>query len=110
MHKEQEKRGDCEENAVHNTERKACFQHRARLVEIDGKWARCTGTFRAYGYPELTIGAEARAALVGNAAKLVDASNEGADETEIDEGDEDGGFASRLAAQDGGDRPSSSQY
>lgn len=109
MHEEQEKRGDCEENAVHDTERKTCFQHRARLVEIDGKWARCTGTFRAYVYSKLTIGAEARAALAGNAAKLVDASDKGPDETDVDKGDEDGGFAGRFAAQDGGDCPSSSQ-
>lgn len=47
--------------------------------------------------------------MLSDAAKLVYAGYEGSDEAEIDEGDEDGGFAGRFAAQKSGNCPGGSK-
>lgn len=47
--------------------------------------------------------------MLSDAAKLVYASYEGSDEAEIDEGDEDGGFTGRFAADESGNCPGGSK-
>lgn len=53
----------------------------------------------------MVIGGEVAAARIGDVAKFVDAGDEGADEAEVDEGDEDGGVAGGSAAENGEDSP-----
>ncbi len=47
--------------------------------------------------------------MLSDAAKLVYPGYEGSDEAEIDEGDEDGGFAGRFAAEKSGNCPGGSK-
>ena len=94
MHEEQQKGGDGEENAIHDAKREAGFPHRTFLVGVQAHGGGIAADAVVVdGDGESTIGGEIGAVGVGDVAELVDAGDEGADETEVDEGDEDGGVA-----------------
>ena len=57
------------------------------------------------GDGEVAVVGEVGAVCVGDAPELVDARDEGAYEAKVDEGDEDGGVAGGLPAEDGQDGP-----
>lgn len=106
MHKQQQKGRNGKEDAIHDPECKARFAHRAFLVGIQTQ-GRCitADAIVVDGDGEAAVGGEVGAVCVGNVAKFVDAGNEGADEAEVDEGDEHGGIAGRLAPDYGEDGP-----
>lgn len=105
VHEEQQKARDRKEDAIHDSKRKARLQHRAILVRIQME--------RRIAVDAIIIDREGEVVVVGkmgaiglrNVAEFVDASDEGADEAEIDEGDEEGGVAGGFAAKDRGDGP-----
>lgn len=111
MHKQQQKGGDGEEDAIHDAKREARFPHRTFLIGVQTQ-GRCTAADAIVvdGDGETAVGGEIRAVGIGDVAKLVDAGDEGADETEVDEGDEHGGVAGGFAAENGEYGPSGSEY
>lgn len=99
---------DEEEDAVHDTERKARLQHRAGLVcrKIDsvsghGEEAQVETVGIATG----CVGA----VPAGDFAKLVHSTDEGAHEQEIDESNEAGGVLSASVEEECANCPSSAQ-
>lgn len=105
MHEEQDKKGDEEEDAVHDAEREARLLHRALLLHAGREAARARD---AVGADAQICGAavrEAGAVGAGDATELVDAGDEGADEAEVDEGDVEGGSLGGFAAEEGHDGP-----
>lgn len=109
VHEQQQESSDGEEDTIHDSESEARLKHRARLIEVDREGTRRAGTTRAHVDAELTVGADTRTILLGDAAELVYAGYEGSDEAEIDKGDEDGGFAGRLPTVESGNRPGGSK-
>jgi hypothetical protein len=79
-----------EENAIHNRKRKASLQHRALLISSKMQAIH----INAAQYAEVDLvgiaGCDVRAVFMGDAAQLVDACDQGADEAEVDKGDEEG--------------------
>ncbi|KAK0102639.1 hypothetical protein ONS95_006243 [Cadophora gregata] len=93
------------ENGIHNPKGKARLLHRALLIgaEIEtphsrgAKIAKRDGVWRTRGH--------VRAVLVGDVAQGVDAADEGADEEEVDEGDEAGVVGGAVVGEERGDGP-----
>lgn len=78
---EQQKEGRArEEDAVHDPKRKRRFQHRALLVDVEAEGRVPAEAIRAEGDVEGAVGAEMAAVGVGDAAQVVDASDESPDE------------------------------
>ena len=103
-HKQRQQARDGEEDAVHDPERKGGLQHRARLVcgevePVHGHGAQGAGD--GVGGVVGDVGA----VCVGDEAELVDAADEGADEEEVDEGDEESVGAGAVVGEEGRDRP-----
>ena len=82
MHEQQQERGDGKEDAVHDTKSKACLEHGAILIG---------------------------AVCICDVSELVYTSDQGADEADVDEGDENGGIAGGFAAEHGSNGPGSSE-
>ncbi len=100
------------ENNIHDPKRKARLQHRTRPIDIERK-------LRIGLPPKIPERSqtqvkrprrEIRAAGIGDAAQLDDARDEGADEAEVDEGDEECGFAGRPAPEEGRYAPGRSEH
>lgn len=98
-----------EEDAIHDTKRKTSFKHRACFIHFDTntidicitKWAEIDIVPRVCGN---------RSAIgVGDEAELIDTGDEGPDETEIDEGDEEGVIAGTVVGEEGCDGPGASK-
>ena len=88
---QREKTGNKKENTVHDAKRPARLQHRTRLINLHIHTTHAEPVAIAHA-----DGEEGRAALVDRAAvvladhaQLVDAGDQRADETEVDEGDEE---------------------
>ena len=80
---------DEEEDAIHDSKRKTSLQHRTGLIHIDGEsrnTARDIAEIDGVG----RAGTDAGARVFADEAQFIDRGDEGADETEIDEGDEEG--------------------
>ena len=107
MHEQRQDERDEEEHRVHNPKRPRRLQHRAVLVDIDRPW-RIAADAKIAERPESDVdGRELEACAVGlaDAAELVVGGNEGADEAEVDEGDEEGRAAGGAEAEEGHDGP-----
>jgi len=98
------------EDTIHNPKCKARLQHRTLFIggEIKAVQARVSED------PKIDLvgiaGCDARAVLFCDAPELVDACDEGADETEVDEADEEGVVFGAVVGEEGCDRPGRSQH
>ena len=106
MHHEGHQRRKEEKNTIHDPERERRFQHIARLVRIN-----CEGRVRKRRTPDrngIAIGVDARvahyttrddiASLVRDEAKFVYSADERTHETDVDEGNEEGGTPGGVTA------------
>jgi hypothetical protein len=93
------------EDTIHNPKRKARLQHRTLFV---GREIKAVQTCVSED-PKIDLvgiaGCYARAVLFCDAAKFVDASDEGSDETEVDEADEEGVVFRAVVGEEGCDGP-----
>lgn len=105
VHEQQQECRDGEKDAIHDAESKARLQHGAILVDVEVEGRGAADAVVVDGEGEVAIGRETGAAGFCNVAKFVDPGDEGADEAEVDEGDEEGGFAGGFAAEHGRDGP-----
>ena len=114
VHKQQQETCDEKENAVHDAECKAGFQHRTCLVRVHRDWAAgaatCAIAIDAEACTEIGIGAERGAVGIGNEPQLVDPCNEGTNEAEVNKRHEDGRFTGRFPAEKGDDCPHASEH
>lgn len=81
-----------ERDDVHDTESKRGFQHGAHLVWVAGERVALLLAIvskRAQAEEELAA-REVAAVLLGDVTEQIDACDQGAEEAEVDEGDEDG--------------------
>jgi len=97
---EEDKESDEEENNIHDAERETGLEHRARLIQMQAKRIRNAAAPRKDSNIEA---ARVRIPLtplrtipLGDGAEIVDASNQSADEEQVDNGDEHGGVAGRV--------------
>lgn len=94
-----------EEDAIHNPKRKARLQHCTLFV---GREINAIQT-RVPEDPKIDLvgipGCYARAVLFCDTAELVDACDEGPDETEVDEADEEGIVLRAVVGKKGCDGP-----
>lgn len=109
MHKQQQKARDGKEDAIHDAKRKARLQHRTMLVCVQMERRLPGNTIIVDGDGEIAVGGEVGAVRIAYVTELVNASDEGADEAEVDEGDEEGRVPRRFAAEDGRDGPGGSE-
>ncbi|KAL8642703.1 MAG: hypothetical protein Q9228_000633 [Teloschistes exilis] len=109
MHEQQQKRRDGEEDAIHDAKRKARLQHGAILVDVEVEGRGAADAIVVDGEGEAAVGGEVGTTGVRDAAEFVDSGDKGPDEAEIDEGGEEGGFASGFAAEHGRDSPCGGQ-
>lgn len=93
MDEQQDEAGDEEENTVHDAEGEAGLEHRARFVDVHCERTVSTETLGSQADIEIAVRPEVGAVGVGNVSKLIHTSNERTDETEVNEGDEDGRVA-----------------
>ena len=100
IHEKQKECRACEEDAIHDAERKRRLQHRALLIDVEAERRVPAEAIRAQGDVEGSIGAEMAAVGVGDAAEVVDAGDEGPDEKDVYEADEVGRAAGRFAAKE----------
>ena len=113
VHKKRHHKRHEEQYTVDNPKREARLQHSTRLVHIHterrviyAQGGDVNGVARgpdAAGAGDASGGVGA--VLGSDAAELVDAGDEGADEGKVDEGDEEGRAAGRVVAEEGGDGP-----
>lgn len=84
-------KGNEEEDAVHDAECKAGLEHGAVLVHIQAPWvvAVATDVTQDTQVEVETAGGKVGAIRIGNAAQEVDASDEAANEAQVDKGDEE---------------------
>ena len=99
MNEQQDETCDEEEYAIHDSEGEACLQHRACLIDIDAEGALAVETIWSETDVEGSIGAKIGAVGFRDSSEFVDASDEGADETEIDERDKYRGVSGGLAPE-----------
>ena len=88
-------RRDEEEDGVHDAKRPRCLEHRTVLVDV-GRPRRIAANAEIAKWAEADVdgrGGEVCAVGLADAAQLVVSGDEGADEAEVDEGDEEGGAA-----------------
>lgn len=104
-HEQQQEARNSKEDAVHDPERKARLQHRAILIRVQAEWRISADAIVVDGEREVAVVFESGAVGSGDVAQFVDAGDEGANEAEVDEGDEEGGVTGGFAAEDGGDGP-----
>lgn len=90
---------DEEEDAVHDTEGKAGLEHAARLVDRDVKPIDAGGAEDAEGDIQSVAAREMGAVGISDEAQVVHASDEGTDESQIDESDELGVGAATVVAE-----------
>lgn len=105
IHKQQPERRHGKKDTVHNPKRKCRFQHRALLIDIKTEWTVSIKSVRPKRDVKGAIGAEVRAVSIGNAAQVVDARDQGADEADVDKADEVGGAPCGFAAEEGEEAP-----
>lgn len=94
MQKHGQNRRPEEKQRLHDPNRKACLQHRTGLIQVLRQGIPCMCTVcpkRAQGDVDVRVAVPVAAVGVGDEAELVDGCDEGAEEEEVDEGDEDGG-------------------
>ncbi|EEP77664.1 conserved hypothetical protein [Uncinocarpus reesii 1704] len=88
---------------IQNPKRKRGLEHRADLLRVAAERVIRPATPNAKGAQaqEEAAAAEVVAVFVDDAAEEIDAGDEGAEETEVDEGDEDGGALGAAVADEG---------
>lgn len=86
---ESEHAGEEEKDAVHDAKDPAGLEHGARLVDVEPHATQGDGAQHAEADDRVRVGCDATAVVVPDAAQLVDAGDQGADEAEVDEGDEE---------------------
>lgn len=101
---------DEEEDTIHDSKRKARFEHRTRLIDLH----RHTIHIRIAKGAEIDIIPCARvdrsAVGVCYKAQFVDAGDEGSHETEIDESDEEGVVSRSVVGEECCDGPGASEH
>ena len=106
-HEKRQQARNEEEDAVHDPERKRCLQHRADLVRLNieavqGDRSQAAGNGPGFGLCARTI-------CACNEAELVDTCDECADETEVNEGDEESVGACAVVREQRCDGPGGAQ-
>ena len=91
MHETQDEERDAEEDAIHDAKRETRLLHRAILFDAGREAARPGDAIGAHNHVRGAVAADAGAVGAGDAAEFVDAGDEGADEAEVDKGDEESG-------------------
>lgn len=107
MQEQSQQRRPEEKQGLHDSERKACLQHGARLFHVQRK--------RVIGAPPVLAeraerdpdgaAVPVRAVCASDEAELIDSGNEGAEEEKIDESDENGGIFGGFEADQCVDGP-----
>ena len=105
MHEAQDEECDAEEYAVHDAERETRLLHRAIFFDGGRETTRSRNSIGPYTQICRAAGADAGTVGAGDAAEFVHARDEGADEAEVDKGNEEGGSLSGLAPEESEDRP-----
>ncbi len=101
VEKQQNHTRDEEEYTIHDPERETRLQHCAILVHIPREGRVRGYAVRASADVESAVAGDVAAVGAGYTPELVDAGDEGADEAEVDEGDEDCGGAGGFVAEEG---------
>lgn len=105
-HKQRQHTRKEKENTIHNPKRPTRLQHRARLINRHIKATDRRGMASNTDAEEGIIGrGHAAAAVLVDIAELVDARDKGADEAQVDEGDEPGVGFRAVVGEEGGDGP-----
>ena len=113
MHHKRHQRRKEEENTIHDPKGERRLQHIARLVRIDREGR--VGDRRATDCYGIAIGIDAgvaryttrdgTASFVRDEAEFVYSANERAHETDVDEGNEEGGSPGGVTAEEGQEGP-----
>ena len=101
LHKDQKEGRNGKEDGIHDAEGKRGFEHRALLVDVEIEAVVAAHSAGAEGDVETAVVAEVRAIGVGDVAKVIYASDQGADEAYVDEADEMGGSTGGFATEEG---------
>jgi hypothetical protein len=107
VHEQRQDERDEEEDRVHDSKRPRRLEHRTVLVDVY-RPSRTAADSKVAERSECDVDGrrgEVRAGGVADAAELVVCCDEGADEAEVDEGDEERGAAGRAEADEGHDGP-----
>ena len=91
MHEEKDDEGEEEEDAIHDAKRETGLLHRAVLLHAGRESAGSVHPVRAHAEIGGAGVTDAGTIGRGDAAELVHAGDEGADEADVDKGDEEGG-------------------
>ena len=93
-----------EENAIHNPKGKGSLKHRTLLVATKMPSIPTDGYVGKIDLVGIAS-CDRSTVFVGYAAQLVDACDQGADEAEVDEGDEEGVVLGAAVGEEGADCP-----
>ncbi|TGO85660.1 hypothetical protein BPOR_0375g00090 [Botrytis porri] len=98
------------ENTIHDSKRKTGFEHRTRFIHFDSH----SINIRISKGSEIDVVSggvcEMRTVGIGDEAELVDAGDESAYETEIDERNEEGVGAGAVVGEEGCDGPGAGEH
>ena len=94
VHEAQDEECDEEEYAVHDAERETRLLHRAVFFDGGRETVRSRDPIASYRQICRAAGTDAGTVGAGDAAEFVHARDEGADEAEVDKGNEEGGSLS----------------
>jgi hypothetical protein len=98
-----------EENAVHDPKRKGSLKHRTLLIATKIQAIHIDASYAKIDLVRIA-GCDVCAVFMGNAAKFIDACDERADETEVDEGDEEGVAFGAGVGEEGADCPGGCEH
>lgn len=104
MHEGQHTRKEKEE-AVHNRQRPARLEHRTRLAQLNPIASKRDIPQQRKASRVRSRRRQTGAVIPGDAAEGVDAPDEGADESEVDEGDEAGVVLGAVVGEERADGP-----
>lgn len=80
--------GNKEEDAIHDTKSEARLEHRTRLIDINPERVKVGGPHGAQVDKVRVASVDGGAVHVADPAQIKDGGDEGADESEVDKGDE----------------------
>ena len=105
LHEEQPESRDGKEDGIHDAECKRGFQHGTLLIDVKIKPIVAAHSAGPECDIEIAVITEVRAIGVGDAAKVIDAGDQSANEAYVDETDEMGGPTGRFATEEGQEAP-----
>ena len=105
LHKHQPKRRNRKQYNIDNPKRERRLEHRTLLIQVEIEAVVAADPIRAQGDVDAAVGGEGRAVGVADAAQVVHAGDQRADEADVDEGDEVRGAACGFAPDQGEQAP-----